>query len=68
MCEVHAYQKYNDKLYDAIGFGGGIPLQEDSKIYYIVSLCVRLNFIGIWLKASLNNNVWNFCAYRETVK
>ena len=68
MCGLHAYDKNNDTSTNATKFGGGIPLQADSKINPIVSLCVRINFIDTWIFALEINFAWRCCAYQNNTK
>ena len=51
LLKLKMYKRYTLSLRN----GGGIPLLDDSTIYYIKYHSVRPNFIYIWLKISESN-------------
>ena len=68
MCGLHTYNKHKDNSTDAKNFCGVRPLPDYYTIYSCVSLCVSLNIIDTWLKASANNIVLCLCTYKKNTK
>ena len=60
MCGLHAYKKLKERSTGATDFHGGQPLQEDSNVNPIISLCVTINFIDTWMN-KLDKNIACIC-------
>ena len=56
MCGLHAYKKLKERSTGATDFHRGQPLQKDSNVNPIISLCVTINFIDTWSNTFDENN------------
>ena len=68
MCVLHANDKPNYKSTGATYFYSDRPVTEYLSVSIFVSLCVTINFIGIWIK-TLDKNIACCClAYQNKTK
>ena len=68
MCGLYAYDKENDNSTDATNFGDVIPIPDDYNKFYLVSLCLSINFTYTWINVLENNSAWRYCAYQDKSK